>query len=179
MSTPEKTENPTVAVAKKRRANEDQAKTHILSTGVEVRLRPVSAALISEVTSSIKYPKVPKVFNEDKGRDEENPVHPDYLAAKQDVDNERGMAAMDAMAMFGVELIDGVPEDDRWLRNLKLLEKRGRLDFSGLDLTDEVDLEYLYKKHIAVSGADYALLGRLSGLTEEAISAAAESFRSN
>lgn len=172
MSTPVNDKNPTVEVAKKRRAAEKTDKTHILSTGVKVRLRPVSAALIAEVTSRLKYPKVPKYFNEDKGREEENPVHPDYLAEKQEIDNQRGLAAMDAMAMFGVELVDDMPTDDVWVKKLQLLGVQ-------FDAKDPVEREFYYKKHVVVSGGDYALLGRLSGLTEEAIASAAESFRSN
>jgi hypothetical protein len=172
MTTPKKNQPKAIEVAKERDAKSRRDEIRTLSTGVKVRITPVSASLISEVTTRYKYPKVPTFFNEDKGRDEENPVHPDYLAAKEDVDNLRVQGAMDAMALFGVELLDGVPEDGVWVKKLKLLG----IEF---DENDPVERDFYYKKHIALAGPDFALLGRISGLSEEAITAAEDSFQSN
>jgi hypothetical protein len=79
---------------------------------------------------------------------------------------------MDAMALFGVELLDGVPEDGVWVKKLKLLG----IEF---DENDPVERDFYYKKHIALAGPDFALLGRISGLSEEAITAAEDSFQGN
>ena len=101
-------------------------------------------------------------------------MHPAYLAAMDRWETKRSLASMDAMAMFGVELLDEVPSDEEsdWARKLKLLG----MDFN---LDDPVEREFFYKKYIALAGTDYMLLGSLSGLTEEAIAEAASSFRGN
>ena len=166
--------NPAVAVAKEKRAGEQDV--HTLSTGVRVRLLSVNAATITEVQMRIENPPVPTWFNEDKGREEDNPNHPDYLAACGKANEARALAMMDALALFGVELLDGLPEDDLWLRKLKLLARKGQLDLSVYDLDDEIDREFLYKKHIAISTPDWAKLMTLSGVPEEAVQQMEDSF---
>jgi hypothetical protein len=161
-------ENPVVEVAKETRQKKDEPVT--LLTGVRVKFKPVAASLVASVTAKYEYPKVPMWFNPDKGREEENPTHPDYLAERERTDAQRAIASMDAMAMFGVELIDGLPEDKRWIKQLKLLG----IEF---DETDDVACEFYYKRYIALSSGDYLALGQLTGLTEQAISEAARQFR--
>lgn len=172
MTTPKKNQPKAIEVAKEREQKDRRDEIRTLSTGVRVRITPVSASLISEVTTRYKQPRVPTFWNEDKGREEENPVHPDYLADCEEVDNQRVRGAMDAMALFGVELVDGVPEDGTWVKQLKLL----RIEFDENDL---VERDFYYKKYIALAGPDFALLGRISGLNEEAIAAAEASFQDN
>ena len=86
---------------------------------------------------------------------------------------------MDAMVMFGLELVDGMPEDDGWLRKLRFMEKRGQVDLSAYDTEDPFDLEFLYKRYIA---ADQEIIGRISAmstLTGEAMERAERNFRRN
>lgn len=137
---------------------------HTLSTGYRAVLHPVSGALVEDVRSAIKMPKVPVVYIEAKDREEENPNDPAYLEAVERANTERGNAVLDAIITFGVELVDGVPEDDSWLRKLQMLERRGRLDLSGFDLEDEFDREYVFKRFVAVAGADYPLIMPLHGI---------------
>jgi hypothetical protein len=148
----------------------------VLSTGIRARIVPVAASLIDSVANRLKPPKMPTFYNEEKGREEENPNHPDYMAALADYAQVRGQAVMDVMVMFGLELVDGVPEDKLWLRRLRFLEKRGQLDLSGYDLDDDFDLEFVYKKFIATGTEDLAAIGRRAGLNKEAIEEAAQSF---
>ena len=75
-----------------------------------------------------------------------------------------------------MELVDPLPEGDGWLKRLKLLERRGGLDLSGYDLDDEIDREFLYKKFVAVGSEDLAEIGKLSGISREAVRAAEDSF---
>lgn len=147
-----------------------------LPTGVKALIMPVSASLISEVTGSVKTPVVPIWHNEDKGRDEPNPSDPAYMEALEDMERERGMAAIDAMIMFGVELVDGLPQDDGWLKKLKYLEKRGRLVLEGYDLNDSMDLEFLYKRYIAVDSSVLEMITEASGVSPEEIDLAESSF---
>lgn len=161
--------NPVVEVARAKQQPSDDTVT--LSTGVRVRLLPVSVKTITEVTSKLKYPPVPKWHNEQKGRYEDNPNDPAYKQACFQVDQERGNIAMDAMAMFGVELVDPVPEGNGWVRKLQLIG----IDF---DSTDPIEREFYYKKHVAMGNDDWRLLSRLSGISEEDLAQAEASFRS-
>lgn len=134
-----------------------------LSTGVVVRLHPVSSSLVEEMKSAVKMPPVPKVWIEAKEREEENPNDPQYIEAVEECNAKRSDAIFDALCMFGVELVDGLPEDDSWIKKLKMLERRGLMDLSGFDLKDDFDREFLYKRYVAVAGADLQLIGGLHG----------------
>jgi hypothetical protein len=134
-----------------------------LSTGVRVRLRPVSSSLVEEMKGAIKMPDVPVVWIEAKEREEENPNDPRYIQAVEEANSKRADAIFDALVTFGVELVDGLPEDETWIKKLKLLERRGKLDLSGFDLNDDFDLEFLYKRYVAVAGADLEIIGGLHG----------------
>ena len=165
--------NAAVAVAKK----QDKQEPVTLSTGIRVRIVPVSAQLITECVAQVQRPVVPTWFDPNLERDVENPNHPDYIEALKEHDTLQGRAAMDALVMFGVELVDGVPEDDRWAKKLMLMEKYGHIDLSNIDFDDELEAEFAFKRYIAVSSGDYELLQGVSGVTEEMIDASEESFR--
>jgi hypothetical protein len=77
---------------------------------------------------------------------------------------------MDAMAMFGVELVDGLPENNGWVTKLRLLG-------ITFDSNDPVECEFYYKKHIALGNEDWAKVGQLSGISQEDIARAEQSFR--
>jgi hypothetical protein len=166
---------PVVEVAHAARQNGDE---HLitLSDGRRARLVPVSAALIDEVSSRIEDPAVPTFFNEEKGREEENPFDPAYLRATEDIGRRRGLATLDAMIMFGVELLEGLPEDDGWVKKLVWMEKHDRLDLSGYDLDDEIDREFVYKRYIACPPTLAQRIGQLSGLSATEVAAAERSF---
>lgn len=166
-----------VAVAKEKE-KEGKGGVRTLSTGVRIRLHPVALGVWQDALKLLrsKEPKVPTFANPDKGgRLEENPVDPDYLRAMQEYQDEQNRVSADVLLMFGVELLDGVPEGD-WLGKLKFLGKTGILDLSQYDLDDPITLEYLYKKHIAVGPRDASLIGQGWGPTEEEVAEAADFF---
>jgi hypothetical protein len=134
-----------------------------LSTGVVVRLKPVSSSLVEEMKSAIKMPAVPVVWIEEKEREEENPNDPRYIEAVEECNRKRADAVFDALCMFGVDLVEELPEDDSWLKKLRMLERRKVLDLSGFNLKDDFDLEFLYKRYVAVAGADMELISGLHG----------------
>lgn len=150
-----------------------------LPSGVQVRITPVSTALLDEVTSRIKDPDVPMWRNDAKGRDEPNPDDPKYIAQLADQNRKRGIAIMDAMVMFGVELIDGLPSDNTWLTKLQFMAKRGYVNLEGYDLNDDLDLEFLFKRFVAVDTETLAAIGELSALTQEDVERAEDAFKSN
>jgi len=161
--------NPAVQAAREEKNGVGPDGILTLSTGVKARLVPVAASLIQTVQNKIKAPPVPTWRNEDKGRDEPNPNDPIYLEKKKEVEEERGMAVIDALIMFGVELVDGLPEDKLWIRKLKVVGIE-------IDEADEFDVDFAYKKYICVSSEDLMKITQLAGVTSEAVSKRVESF---
>jgi hypothetical protein len=157
------TEKALIKEEAKRLARGQGEDVFALSTGVRVRLHPVSSSLVEEMKGAIKMPDVPVVWIEAKEREEENPNDPRYIQAVEEANSKRADAIFDALVTFGVELVDGLPEDETWIKKLKLLERRGKLDLSGFDLNDDFDLEFLYKRYVAVAGADLEIIGGLHG----------------
>jgi hypothetical protein len=143
-----------------------------LEGGYTVRIAPPDNydVMIQRSMSQIKDPPVPMVWDEDKEREEPNELDPGYLAAVKQADEDRGMAVMDAMMLFGVELVDGVPEDKRWRR---------RLELAGIevDWSDEIETEFAYLKYVVFAGSNNLnqLLGTI-GLSQDDIDQAAAMF---
>lgn len=155
--------NPVIEVAQEQGGISD---IHTLSTGVRVRIKPVPPALVNDVMLRVKVPQVPEVWNEKKGRGEPNPLDPGYVAALARYEQERGAAALDAVSMFGLELVDGLPDDDTWLVKLRML---------GIEVDDNpVAREFYYKKYIAL-GNDLDQLQQLMGVTPEDVAQAKKS----
>lgn len=142
-----------------------------LESGVRVYVKPITAALIDQVSSRIKDPDPPMWYNEAKDRDEPNYSDPRYIKALSDAERERGIAAMDAIMMFGFELADGVPENKLWIRKLAMLDVE-------VDEDDEIAVEFAYKKYVAVAPDEISLVTDRSGISQEELQAAEASFRS-
>ena len=100
-----------------------------------------------------------------------------YLKALEEAQRKRGEAALDAYLLFGVELVEGLPEDEVWVKKLRWLEKRKQLNLEGFDLDDEFDREYLFKRYVAVSSEDYAKLSLMSGIPRREVLRASRTFR--
>ena len=164
------TDKPVVAVAKERRVQTDEGGIVTLSSGVRVRLKPVAPSLIDEAIARVLDPEVPTWIDPEKDRELPNPSDPAYLRACTAAHNARGRVSIDALIMFGVELEEGVPEDGAWLKKLQ------RLGYN-IDPKDPIDVEFAYKKYIAVQLEDYPLLGRRSGIRQEDVEAQAKSFQ--
>lgn len=150
-----------------------------LSSGYKARIRPVSNRLILDAQKLHPEPKPPMQFIEEKNREEPNYNHPDYIAALEDANMARLEAVSDIALLFGIELIDPIPPIEEWIGKLKMLERLGHFDLSVYDLEDPDDVEYLFKKHIAVVGDDMSLINLTTGVTEEEIAAAMEGFPGN
>lgn len=163
----------------KKKAVERQDKI-VTVEGVRVKVHGVSSSLIQEVTSKISDPQPPIVPNPDKdGRPEPNPFDPTYLRDLELAQDARNIAASDTLAMFGFELLDGLPPDEGWIRKLKFLEKKGAIDLTEYDLEDPFEKEFLFKKYIVSSGANILLVTRASGtVSAEEVAQAEESFPS-
>ncbi len=161
-------EHPAVVTAKANAKDTDGS--IILSTGIKGKILPVAASLVEEVTAKIKDPDVPMWYNKDKEREEPNPVDPVYLRQVGEADRKRGVAALDAMIMFGLELADPVPENGTWVKKLKWLG----IEF---DERDGFECEFAYKKYVACGSNDLIEISKLAGINQEAVEDAVKSFR--
>ena len=169
--------HPDVDVANERETGKDN--TIELPYDVRAEIIPVSASLISEVSMRYKEPDIPMWFNEAKDRNEPNEADPNYIKQLEEVNRKRGEAAMDAMIMFGVRLIDGLPEDEIWLDQLRFLEMRGDLDLSEYDFDNALTKEFLFKRYICVSTNILDLVTEASGISPEEVEQEEASFQSN
>jgi hypothetical protein len=151
-----------------REVNKDGIVT--LASGIRAKIKPVSPSLIAEVMNRVKQPSPPKFKNPDNGVEEDNPLDPAYIKQLGEVDRLRSEAATDAMIMFGMELVDEIPDDGVWISRLK---------FIGIEVDDSSDLsiEFAYKKYIALSANDLVTLTRLSSITQEAIDKEINNFQ--
>lgn len=170
------TEKAVVDAAKQIASGQGEEQIITLSTGVCVRLHPVSSSLVEEMKAAVPMPPVPVVYIEAKDREEENPNDPRYIDAVEEVNRKRGDAILDALLIFGVELLDGLPEDNTWLKKLRYLERRALLDLSGFDLDDDFDLEFLYKKYVGVAGTDLRIISGLHGFSPMEVARARATF---
>lgn len=147
----------------------------VLSTGIRARIRTVSASLLDEVVSSVPEPEPPLWTNPADGETIENVNDPEYQRKLRESNRQKGMVSIDAMIMFGLDLVDGVPddEDDDWVRRLRFLN----LDLTKYDLADPFDREFLYKKYVAVGSDDLALLSERARVSPKGVQRAVDSFQ--
>jgi hypothetical protein len=145
--------------------------------GYTVRVKAMPAAIISDVTNRIPDPEIPVWYNKDMERNEANPNDPEYIRAKEVVDRKRGESMIDATVMFGIELPDGVPPTEDWLPRLKFMEKRNQIDLSSFDLTDPLEIEFVFKRYIIANIALISFIQRISSVTPDDVGKAGQPFR--
>lgn len=150
------------------------------SSGLRLRLKPVSKHFIYGVTKEIPPPAVPLVHLEGKTRPIENPDDPDYQEALEKWISDSANAATDIAMLRGTEILElpeGMigPESTEWLEEMEVL---------GLPMRDNSRARYLYwLKAIALPDELELLklmeaLGRLIGVAEDDVTDAVERFRS-
>lgn len=160
--------SPAIAIAKKNARPKEQDEIVTLSTGVRAIIKPVSASLIEEASSSVKDPPIPVYYDENKGRNELNPLDPEYNKQLEEAAKLRGFAALDTMILFGLILIDEIPPLEEWLPRLQFLQKRGRISLAGYDMDDMLDREFVYKKYIAIAAQDLTMLSDFTSAVRRA-----------
>lgn len=158
---------------------EQRRDTVTLSNGVILKVKPVPPLALQEVARRFTRPTIPEVYNADKGRMEENPIHPAYLEALERYQADQIMAATDVMLMIGTEIVsipEGVdpPEGNNWVELRELM---------GLD----TDFKNKYHRYIAwlrqvlVTNNDIAITMAaaiaLNGVMEVEVQQAVAAFR--
>lgn len=157
---------------------------YTLSTGVRVKLLPVNSMLIQAAMGKIKDPPVPVVIDREQGKEWENPSDPAYINELTAAQIQRGYARLNTVILWGVELVDGLPDDDRWLYKLQLMDKQGIIDLSDFDFNNPIDKEFAYKKFVAIGdevdedggNKDMSLILNRGVVSEEAVAEASEVF---
>ena len=153
---------------------------YTLVNGIVLKIKAVPPLLVNRAQSLIERPKPPVVFLEEKGREEENPNHPDYIAAVLKYREELSMVSAKICFLIGTSIKtipegwEG-PEGETWVANLEIAgipagenERERYLNWlQCYAMTSEMD----------ITGVLFAV-SRASGVTEEEVRAAAESFRS-
>ena len=99
----------------------------VLSTGVVLEPKKFSMMRIQAIMSRFKLPEIPLMEDADKGRPIRNPNHPLYIEQKNQMEQDRSMAIIDAIIAFGTKIKFipedfSRPEDDDWIEELKLIE---------------------------------------------------------
>lgn len=170
--------SPAVVEAKERRTRQKKDGIITLSTGVRIKLSAVPPGLVEDVVAQIKDPPVPMFYDEEREREYPNPADPGYVKALQQVERDRSVAMIEAVILFGIDLVDGLPEDGAWLKKLRFMGKRGTFDLSGYDLDDELDKEFLFKRYICLGNADdlAILVSSVQGIEPQDVENARRTF---
>jgi hypothetical protein len=156
----------------------DNPNIFVTANGIRLKLKKVARLILVEAQKGYAAPKPPMMFNEDKGRQEENPLDPDFLAAVNQHNFDMGMLGINVFLTFGTEVLslpDGIygPDDNEWTDSLDEFniiissKKRQRyVQWLKYYALDDVELNELSRR-----------IMRVSGMTpEEDVAVAAESF---
>lgn len=146
----------------------DEEKIKVLTTGVRVIIPGISQFMLQEMAMSADTVKPPRFVDPETGREVENTNDPDYIEAVNTSNMKKGLRLLDAM-LVGVILVDGLPDNDDWVDELRFQEKLGTINLSNLDFNRKIEKEYAYKKYIAfLDKADTDLLQVRARKVEEA-----------
>ena len=159
------------------RAIQPDDNTITLSTGVVLRGKQAPPLALVSVLAAFPRPKPPVYMNKQMGREMENPDDPDYIEQVRSWQMESSSATLNALIMYGTELVSKPkrmpgPEDDDWLDEYRLL---------GLPIYPSNKYwRYLIWIKVKAATADTDLnlvkevVGRLSGVPESKVKAAEE-----
>ncbi|NPU89981.1 MAG: hypothetical protein HPY87_08915 [Fervidobacterium sp.] len=156
-----------------------------LSTGVVVKGEPVSAFALLHATQKIKKPKVPRYYNSDTGREEDNPHHPDYIDAMNEYNAEIASAYIDCILTLGIKIVsvpDKFPkiDSDDWYSPLVAIGLINPDDMNNPTLRKIAYLKYIC---IRSESSDMELImeavGQKTGVLEKEVDQASDLFRSD
>lgn len=132
----------------------------VASNGVRFKLKRTSNMLMLEAARRVPVPQPPRTFNEDKGRDEENPNDPQYVVDLRNYNYDLGMLTADGYFALGTSLLlplpDGVepPGGDEWAETLTAVSP-------DLDIPEKGPRRYLaWLKFYALPDSDQQSLMR-------------------
>lgn len=151
-----------------------------LSTGVMLKCKQIPHWLISDLLDELNQskPQMPKFFDERRKVWLDNPDSEDYARAINDWNAKAGIAFANSMIIEGSEIAE-LPEGFPGIDNQDWLE---RMAAQRRDLTNKYLVYLMWVKYIAgPTNEDTRLIlqaiGRLSGVREEDVDEAVDSFR--
>lgn len=155
-----------------------------VSSGVLFGIKIVPPLLIRRAMQGVPKPRPPRVWIEEKGREEENPLDPGYLAAVEEWEETQSDAVIRAMLLAGTwakEIPEGVPaiESEDWVEMLDAVEMP-----APVRLATKSQRYLAWVQFVACTSAEDLLalgvaVGRATGLSEGDVMAAIDSFRSD
>lgn len=157
-----------------------------LSNGIILNIKPVPPLLLQAVNNEFVYPTPPKIFLEDKGREEENPNDPKYLLELEKFEEAHNTAIQDLIFAVGTS-VKSVPsgyfkpEEDGWVAQIEFAGKIAGRPIK-IAKADEVQRYICWLRLYALeSGSDVALAQSLSmqltGIREGEVEEVIDSFR--
>lgn len=95
-----------------------------LSNGIVLTLKPIAPFMITALSKEFEPPPPPKVFLEEKGREEENPNDPAYIRELERLNEASNLAMNDLVLALGTavkSIPEGYfpPEDDSWIEQVE------------------------------------------------------------
>lgn len=78
----------------------------VLSNGTVMEAKNVPPLLAQRIEAKFKYPPVPKTYNEDKDRYEENPLDPAYIQQCEEIEAEKNLALVDLLVGLGTRIVE-------------------------------------------------------------------------
>lgn len=158
-----------------------------LSNGIVLTMRPVPPMLLQAVNQEFAPPDPPRVYIEEKGRDEPNPNDPEYAKTLLRLSAEQDLAINDLVLAVGTtvkSIPEGYfgPDEDGWIANI---EFANRLTGRNLviDKEDSIRRYLQWLRFYAMeTGMDVALATglplQLAGIREGEVEEVVDSFRS-
>ncbi len=179
--TPKKV-SPTKAAAdtKKARKAKKAARNKITVTpsGYRVKLVSVAANVIREAQARIPDAITRTYTNATDGKEYENPAHPEYIAEVKIVEEERTKAAMSVMVLFGMELLEPIPDDNEWLEKCRFAKLVTKEEYEEAISDDGKYMrEMLFKTYVVSDFSVINQIASMSGVTQEMIAKARETFQ--
>lgn len=158
-----------------------------LSNGIILALKPVPPLLIQAISQEFEQPAPPKVWMEEKGRDEENPNDPEYAKLIEKLEEEQNQAVNDLLLGVGTSIKfvpEGFfrPEEDGWVQKVKFAASIAHKELE-IEEADEIKRYLCWLRFYAFETSGDAALAvnltlQLGGIREGEITEVLESFRS-
>lgn len=150
--------------------------TITLSSGVKLEVKPISGIVLQRAQMVVPDAEVPKFFIQDQNRWVDNPHHPDYEQALRDAALAKAEVALHTLVRKACKVVDGLPEDDRWLRLILRYEAEDTL-LEKFNLAHPSDLRVFYILREAVrESEDIDKIVKASCLCEESVKEFLRSF---
>ena len=162
-----------------------------VSTGVVFTVNEVPQFIMSDIRREFKEPKVPIWYNEDTGRREPNPNNPQYKADHNEYLLNLSMSIIDIMILLGTKVKSvpkGIvkPNSEEWKKELATILRTRSWSRDEIAELSQEEVYVFWVKYRAAPlatadetdvGLITTAIGRLSGVAEEDVKDAIDTFR--